>query len=318
MHRRLFLKGLGLGLSLNFLPYTSFASNKYYLPILMFHKVDDEPKYPEDITSKQLEELLDYLWENKFCPVNISDILSNNIDKIVPKGLIPIGITADDSHRSIAFSKHEKKHEEQRNNKSFLQILIDSTNKWNLSPRTSLFLSQVGDDRYSKQAEGYFGNYMQLAYVLDRFVDYQGIEFGFHTKNHLSMENMNAKKVQELMEEQQEDFYRLGVLAQIKAILAYPFGRRPSEDGIKKLKDMGFLGAVLAFPGNYEAKYEKIPYCEYNENLITDPFLIPRVCIGSHTYKLSNTKLSYIEVDPIMDLKKDFLFIVDKLYISNG
>lgn len=327
MHRRFFLRGLGAALGMALLPPVSTVFSKHAfarqnstpaLPILMFHKVDDSPRYPEDISTDQLLTLFDYLWKQGFYPVNMSDILTSQVDALVPRGKKPVGITADDAHRSVVFSQNTAPHAEQRNARSLVDILCASAKNAGLEARATLFLSCVGDDRISREPEGYFGNTRPLGDILAMLADTPGIETGFHTVPHVRMTNMDGPQVRSLMEQQIADFSRRGVGAKALRILAYPYGIRPSDAGIAALKDMGFLGAVLAFPGNDEAAYTTVPACLYDGSLKTDPFLVPRVCVGARTYSRKGAVHPYQPIDPLEDFRKDVENALPLLYTSTG
>lgn len=291
------------------------------IPILMFHKVDDAPKDPESISTSQLTALLAYLWSTRFCPVNISDILDNMVDRVVPKGFKPVGITADDAHRSIAFAHAGGPHAEERNARSWVDIFCDSLKLPGHAPRATFFVSRVENDRLSRQTAGYFGDYMALPAVLDLFKTAPGLEIGYHTVRHASMGSMGVAEIRASMQEQKEDFAALGVLNRVTPVLAYPYGvPPPTQQGLDELRRMGFKGAVRAYPGAREALYDTVPVCEYDGKLLTDPFLIPRVSIGSHTYAYRQKgKLSqYNPIDPTEDFRKDVLEVLSRIYVSRG
>ena len=327
MERRTFLRGLSASLLLGGLPLPARARPREVLrqglpalPILMFHKVDDAPRYPEDVSSGQLQGLLAELWKRGYRPVNMSDILENRVDSIVPKGMKPVGITADDSHRSVVFSRQTAAHSEQRNALSLVEILGDSLRDYGYGPRATFFLSGVGDDRYSTRAAGYFGGSLPLPAVLDALATMPGLETGYHTLRHTRMKDMGPEQVRAVMEEQMRDFARSGVLERVSRILAYPYGVKPTEQGIYQLREMGFKGAVLAYPGTREARYQSTPPCVYDGQLMTDPFLIPRVCIGARTYApmTAATAGAYAAIEPLDDFHKDVEETWPQLYVSRG
>ena len=313
--------GLGCSLALAAAPQQErMVQHLPALPILMFHKVDDKPRYPEDIATTQLVALLDLMWKEGFCPVNMSDILENRVDDIVPKGLKPIGITADDAHYSVVFSQTTAKHGEPRNARSLVEVLAQSLAPFGHAPRATFFLSGVGDDRYSSKAGGYFGNSLPLSDVLDALAVMPGVETGYHTLHHTKMGGLSGAQVRALAQEQMRDFEKLGVLHRVQRILAYPYGVRASEEGRNELRDLGFKGAVLAYPGVREARYDDLPSCVYDGQLMTDAFLIPRVCIGAYTYahKVAATGGAHVPIDPLDDFRKDVLKALPQIYVSAG
>lgn len=288
------------------------------LPVLMFHKVEDTPQYPEDISPQQAEVLFRELWSAGYRPVNVSDILTGRVDTIVPRGCKPIAITADDSHRSMLFAQ-KKRDKWGANDRSFMDIFRASLAPFGIEPRASFFLSRVNDDRVSKDAEQYFGGNLPLREIVQKYAPLTGIEFGYHTATHTRMSGMGASEVRALLEAQQNDFRSEGVFDDIAPVLAYPYGRLPFQDGVDALRGMGFLGAVLAFPGVGEAVYEDIPRCFYNAyGLQIDPLLIPRVAIGAWTYsQKGSTGGAYQAIDPLDDFHKDIERGII-LYVSHG
>lgn len=337
MNRRYFLRGLGVSLTLcacpplmltggqalaaeGGMPQERMIAEMPALPILMLHKVDDNPRFPEDLSTTQLQALFEYVWGKGFRPVNISDIINNRVDQIVPKGMKPLGITADDAHRSVVFSRATAKHSEQRNAQSMVEILGNSVRPYQCDARATFFLSSVGDDRYSGAAEGYFGDSLPLPDVLDALAVMPGVEVGYHTRTHTRMSGMGPDQVKALLEDQMRDFARLGVLDRVQRLLAYPYGIRPSEQGMYALRELGFTGAVLAFSGAREAKYDTVPACVYDGKLMTDAFLIPRVCIGAFTYAHNTSARAgaYVAIDPLDDFRKDVERALPNIYVSRG
>lgn len=288
------------------------------IPILMFHRIDEKPHSPEGISSEQLTRVLEYAWEQGYYPVNMSDIFLGRVDEIVPRGRMPLGITVDDAHRSVIFSRKTTIHADQRNERSFIEIFGDSTTRHNLPPRATLFLSAVVA-RHTGPDGGYFGGQMSLAGVLDALSVMPGVEAAYHTRRHPRMRAMGFKQTRAVMEDQMEQFRALGVLDRIARILAYPYGARPDDQGVQALRELGFLGGVLAFPGVREGRYDEVPLCYYDGRLLNDPFLVPRVGIGALTYAFGAITAGerFREIDPVEDFRKDAQSI-PRTYRSRG
>ncbi len=288
------------------------------IPILVFHRVDENPHSPEGISSEQLTRVLDYAWEQGYYPVNMSDIFLGRVDEIVPQGLMPLGITVDDAHRSVIFSRKTTIHTDQHNERSFIEILGDSTSRHNLPPRATLFLSAVVA-KHTGPDGGYFGSQMPLAGVLDALSVMPGVEAAYHTRRHPRMRNMGYAQTKAVMEDQIEQFRALGVLDRIVRILAYPYGLRPDDQGLQGLRELGFLGGVLSYPGVREGRYSEVPLCYYDGRLLNDPFLVPRVNIGALTYAFGTITAGarFREIDPVEDFRKDAQSI-PRAYRSRG
>lgn len=78
-----------MGVFASGIPYAHAAAGVLEIPtipILMFHRVDDHPRYPEDISTQQLNAVLDNAWKSGYHSVNMSDIILDRVDNIVPKG----------------------------------------------------------------------------------------------------------------------------------------------------------------------------------------------------------------------------------------
>lgn len=323
--RRMFFKSFAITLgSLLYNPITSLASTKKYtLPIIMLHKIVDNPQRPEDISPNELFELFTYLFENNFRPVSLSDIIQNQneIENIFINGFRPFAITVDDADPSVLFSKNNAYSfdidKEMPNRFSFLEIYCKSANFFQITPKANFFLSEsiagvydkLNQKKASKPTNKYFGGFLSLPSIVDLLDKYSGIELGYHTCEHIFMRNKNAEETYEILEMQMTAFKTLGIFDRIKQIFAYPYGVPPSQEGMQVMKKLGFIGAVLAFPGVHEAKYKTIPLCEMNTShrLINDPFLIPRSNIGSIMYAPTNPEnIPYRSINPIKDFQKDF------------
>ncbi|MDR2694873.1 MAG: hypothetical protein LBC79_00635 [Deltaproteobacteria bacterium] len=265
------------------------AASEGAIPVLMFHKVSDQPRSPEDISPEQLAALFDFVWQQGFAPLNMSDILLGRVDAALPKGRKALGITADDAHPSVIRSRREDP--QAGNGRSFTEIFADCAGRAGLAPRATFFLS----------GQRYFGK-GSLSRVLDQLASLPGLECGYHTRGHPKMAGWNFRQTQQILEEQMADFTAQGVLERIPRILAYPYGLPPSGEGLRALEDLGFLGAVLAFPGVSEAKYAALPVCRYGPGLISPRFHIPRVNIGAYIYAPGG---GIAPIDPLDDFRKD-------------
>ena len=227
----------------------------------------------------------------------------------------PVGITIDDSHPSVLFSKATS--HTLRNSRSFVDVLRDSVKPFGYEPRATIFISRVWDDRISKEPGDYFGGYLPLADALALLDETPGLEVGYHTVAHKNMKEMGAAEVRAAIKAQQEDFATQGVLDKVVPILAYPYGLPPLPEGIKELRSMGFSGAVLAFPGVNEGRYDNLPVVYYDGKLLTDYFLMPRVNIGAYAYpyRPTNKNAPFVPIDPWADFQKDVLDAMQRIYI---
>lgn len=314
-----FLRILAVGLLAVVLPAPGFAGDAApAIPVLMFHKMDDSPADPESISPRQLEALFTAMWNMGFRPVNVSDILRNRVDGVVAGGFKPVGITVDDAHPSVLFSRSSTPASgELRNSRSFVEVLRDSLAPFGHAPRATIFAGRVWDDRISKVPGEYFGGHLPLADALALLDEMPGVETGYHTIAHESMSGMDAAETRAALEAQRDDFALEGVLEKVVPVLAYPYGHPPLPEGREELRSMGFLGAVLAFPGIGEGRSDSLPVCEYDGMLATDPFMIPRVSIGAYAYpyRPAEKNASFVPIDPETDFRKDVLDALPRIYV---
>jgi len=291
--RRRFLAGLtaactACGLHI---PNAYAAPQEGTIPILMFHKVCDHPRSPEELSSEHLSRLFDLIWQQGFAPLNICDILLCRVDSVIPKGRKALGITVDDAHPSVIYSR--KEHRQAATNRSFTDIFADSARRAGFAPRATFFLS----------GQSYFGGKRDLAGVLDQLAPLPGLECGYHTRGHPKMTGWGYRETQRVLTEQMEDFTTQGVFERIPRILAYPYGLPPADEGFRALEELDFLGAVLAFPGVHEAKYPSLPVARYSRTGLLSPrFHIPRVNIGAYIYAPQGRTTP---IDPLEDFRKD-------------
>ncbi len=267
------------------------------VPVLMFHRVNDAPGYPEEISTAQLTALFDWLWKNDWAPANVSDLVSGRLDAVVPKGKKPVVITIDDGHPSVIYSAAQFPALKLGNKKSFLAVLCETAKEHGLTPRGTSFICEGGAGKY-------FGARETLSAALKRIrAAAPHFEVGYHTRAHKLMKNMTPAQVRTALVSQREQFRAFGVLDQVAPVLAYPYGYAPVFGPQAILKELGFTAAVLAFPGNGEQKYDCIPVCRYDGALKGDRFLISRMNIGALGY--ARGKKGFFKIDPIADFKKD-------------
>lgn len=283
------------------------------IPIAMFHKVDDAPRYPEDMASDALASILGYAWDLGFSPVNMSDILLGRVDRVTPRGRKPLGITVDDTHRSVVYTMTRSQHPDQRNQRSFYEIFVSSTMERGFEPRATLFASENSNDRLPEPG-GYFGNSSAFPLVVKTLAKTPAVEIGYHTRAHKRMTKMGAEETLAALKDQMDQFAQMGLLDRIVKIFSYPYGMPPTDKGVAALKTLGFLGAVEAAPGVNEGRTGEAPLCDYDGKLLADPFHIPRINVGPGGYD-KNFKI-YM-ADPVSDFDKDIRNRAP-LYVSKG
>ncbi len=297
--------------------YDRYVDHIPAIPILAFYRVHDTPRFPEDISSTQLANLFSYVWSQGYRPVNISDILLNRIDSVVPAGFKPLGITSDAAHASMIFSTNTAPKGGDKgplqNAQSFVEIFAASLQNIAM-PRATFFLSIPK----GKKNNSYFGSIMPLKDIADVMQVMPHVEFGYQTKWYTPLGALKGDQVRTLLEVQMEDFQKMGMLERIPRIISYPFGGKPNDEGMLALRDLKFLGGVLTYPGVGEAHHETVPQCLYDGRLLTNAFLLPRVAVGSHVYAPGNKPAKNPPIEPIDDFKKDVGRGVPNPYVSKG
>ncbi|MBP5211217.1 MAG: polysaccharide deacetylase family protein [Pyramidobacter sp.] len=283
-------------------------SPKTVVPVLMFHRVHDTPKFPEQSSTAQLTALFNSLWKYGWAPVSVSDLASGRLDSVVPKGKKPVVITIDDGHPSVIYSAAQFPELELGNQKSFLTVLCETAKAYGLTPRGTAFICE--DD-----AGGYFGAREPLSAALARIhAAAPHFEVGYHTREHRFMKYMTPAQVRDALVSQREQFRALGVLGQIAPVLAYPYGFAPDFGPQALLSELGFTAAVLAFPGRDEYRDDRISFCGYDGVLECDRFLIPRPNIGAVGYAPRTKR--FFPIDPTSDFVKDTAGVA--FYVSRG
>ncbi len=299
--------------------YDRYVDHMPAIPILLFHRMVDAPRFPEDMATEAMTALFAHAWQAGYSPVNMTDILTGQVDAIVPKGRMPLGITADGAHASLIFSQNTAPQGGDRgplqNARSLVEVLAASMPEGSL-PRATFFLS-VGP-RPPKRESSYFGSIMPLKDIADALAIMPGIEFGYQTKWYTPLHSVNESQMAKLIEDQMDDLQRLGMLDRVSRIMAYPFGGRPNEDGLLALRNAKFLGGVLTYPGVNEAHHVEVPQCYYDGKLMTNAFLVPRVAIGSHVYARGTKPAENPPIDPIEDFRKDVQKAIPRPYVSRG
>ncbi len=297
--------------------YDRYVDHIPAIPILSFYRVEDAPRFPEDISSTQLTALFAHAWSQGFRPVSMSDIILNRVDAVVPKGFKPLGITTDGAHASIIFSSSTAPKGGDKgplqNAQSFVEIFAGSLQNIAM-PRATFFLSIPK----GRTPNTYFGSIMQLKDIMDVMQVMPHVEFAYQSKFYTSLGSLNGSTLRQVIEFQMEDFQNLGVFDKISRIIAYPYSSKPNDEGMLALRDLQFLGGTLTYPGIGEAHHKTVPQCLYDGKLMTNPFILPRVAIGSHVYAPGTKPVKNPPINPIEDFTKDAVRGVPRPYISKG
>ncbi len=297
--------------------YDRYVDHISAIPIMAFYRVHDAPRFPEDISSQQLAAVFSKAWELGYRPVNMSDILLNRVDSVVPKGLKPLGITSDGAHASMMFSTSTAPKGTDKgplnNAQSFVEIFANSLQNIAV-PRATFFLSIPK----GKKTHGYFGSVMPLKDIADALQVMPHMEFGYQTKFYTALGSVDGAMMRKIVEFQMEELQKEHMFERVSRIMAYPYSARPTDAGLMTLRDMQFLGGALTYPGVGEAHHKTLPLCLYDGKLMMDSFYVPRVAIGSHVYAPGSKPLKNPAIEPVEDFMKDVVKAVPRVYLSRG
>ncbi len=297
--------------------YDRYVDHISAIPILAFYRIHDTPRFPEDISSQQLSAVFAHAWALGYRPVNMSDILLNRVDAVVPKGFKPLGITCDGAHASVIFSASTASTGADTgplgNAQSFVEVFANSLQNIAV-PRATLFLSIPN----GKKTSGYFGSVMPLKDIADVLQVMPHMEFGYQTKFYTSLGSVTGPLMRQIVEFQMEELQKEHMFERVVRIMAYPFSSRPTDAGLMALRDLQFLGGVLTYPGVGEAHHVQVPQCLYDGKLMMDAFHVPRVAVGSHVYAPGTKPVKNPPIDPIQDFTKDVVKAIPKVYVSRG
>lgn len=178
------------------------------LPVLMYHKVDDEvpPDYLT-VSTKQLKKQLQYLNKNNFTCILLGDLISyvKNKKKLPLK---PVLLTFDDGYK---------------NNYTNLYSLLREYNC-----KANIFL--VADFIETDNTKISENKYLSVSDIKKMKSDI--IEFGLHTVNH---KNFNDITIQEIDEDLKKSQLKLKLLSiPLQPCFAYTYGAYPKKDKNKR------------------------------------------------------------------------------------
>lgn len=214
------------------------------IPVIMYHEirgtVNSVPKLTRSVASFQ--EDLEVLHKAGFYPVNMGDVVENNIQ--VPPGKSPVVLTFDDA-RGSQFQLLETANSLQVDPQSAVGVMEAFHKKhgdeWPLRgtffvlPKSKATLDAFGQTGLGDQ---------KMQYLVDK-----GFEIGNHSTYHKSMRPMNPAQIQEELGYANNKILEGAPKAQVR-VFALPMGKYPRD---KNAVQYLLKGEYQGKPYNYKA-----------------------------------------------------------------
>lgn len=225
-----------------------------YIPVLMYHEIGGKVIQRDPSLTRSVDAFrqdLQLLYDAGFRPVNLSDVVNNNID--VPAGMSPVVLTFDDARES-QFRLIDNGNSFQIDPNSGMGVL-DAFHKahpdWKM--RATFFVlpkSKVTMESFGQTGLGA----QKLNYIVE-----QGMEIGNHTTLHKSLARMTPEQIQEEIGNADNVIHEAVPNAKIQTI-ALPMGIYPRDK-----KNWDYLikgtygGKTYEYRAAMRAAYRPIP-----------------------------------------------------------
>ncbi|MFI6792482.1 polysaccharide deacetylase family protein [Nonomuraea sp. NPDC050383] len=225
------------------------------VPVLMFHRVIQNPTTTDDRTPEQFRSDLERLAADGYVPVTAAEFVTGKMD--IPAGTHPAVLTFDDS------SPSQLSLDEVGNPKpdTAVAILREVAAKHpGFRPVATFYVTRdmFGKTVREEQAETLL------------WLKQNGFDIGNHTRDHVNLRGKSKKEVEEQIGSIAQ---QIGALAYVKPVtLALPYGNQPSR---KEWAARGKLGDVsYEHAGVFLAGYTPAP-SPFSRSF--DPLGIPRI-----------------------------------------
>mgnify|MGYP000378857678 CR=1 FL=1 len=223
---------------------------------------------------EKFREDVDYLVNNNFYPVNVSELILGEID--IPFGKTPVALTFDDSsitqfHVIAATTIAHGSKELRISPDCAVGILLEKHKQYGrLWPLKASFYPLICTN---KESRNLFGQKEYIEWKL-KFIVNNGMEIGSHTMTHL---NLKAAKPEEIRRQLALSKYIIESYIpgyEVKT-LAVPFGYYPEDlsilmSGSYKEYKYRYIGALHAYGGKNVSPY----------STLFDPYRIKRINVG--------------------------------------
>jgi peptidoglycan/xylan/chitin deacetylase (PgdA/CDA1 family) len=194
---------------------------------------------------------LELLYGAGFRPVNLADVLNDNID--IPAGTSPVVLTFDDGRESQF-------------------RLMDKGNAYRVDPDCALGVMQAFHERHpewqlratffvlpkSERTRDIFGQVGLGAQKINYLLD-QGMEIGNHTIHHKDLSRLSAAQIQAEIGGAHNALLAIAPRATIRAV-ALPMGRFPRDPARLAYLTRGtFAGKTYDYQAALDASYRAVP-----------------------------------------------------------
>jgi Predicted xylanase/chitin deacetylase len=224
------------------------------IPVIMYHEIGGKPYARDPALVRTVESFkkdLELLYEAGFRPVNMGDVLENNID--IPAGTSPVVITFDDARES-QFRLIETENALKVDPNSAVGILTEFNKKhpdWGL--KATFFVLPKSPKTMAPFGQPGLGD-QKLAYLVEK-----GFELGNHTTLHKSLARMPVAEIQKEIGFAHNEILRAVPNAKVQ-VLAVPMGIFPKDKANWKYLLQGtYEGKTYDYKAAMLAAYRPIP-----------------------------------------------------------
>jgi len=190
--------------------------------VVMYHGIKD--LHPYHIKPEEFKKDLQYMYDNKYMPIKMSDYISGNID--IAAGYTPIVLTFDDG-LSTTCSLERVGDELVASENCAVAIMEEFYEKHEDFARNAIFY--INTDLSIFASEKNISIDEKLSWLTDR-----GYEIGTHTATHKNLSKLNESQLNYEIGSSVEYIHSiLGENYDVSSI-AYPFGSTPKSDDLMK------------------------------------------------------------------------------------
>lgn len=226
------------------------------IPVLMYHEVGGKP-YPRDPhlvrSVADFRKDLELLYEAGFRPVNLSDVVNNNID--IPAGTSPVVLTFDDARES-QFRLIETADAMKIDPNSAVGVM-DAFHKkhpdWRM--RATFFVLPKSDrtmEPFGKPGLGQADD--KFKYIVEN-----GMELANHSTYHKDMSRMSPAQLQEEIGNAHNKILEAAPNAKLQ-VIALPMGKFPRDKNhLKYLLKGTYQGKTYEYKAAFLAAYRPMP-----------------------------------------------------------
>jgi peptidoglycan/xylan/chitin deacetylase (PgdA/CDA1 family) len=222
-----------------------------YIPVIMYHEVREKADKPLTRSIAEFKKDLDLLYDAGFRPVNLGDVVNDNID--VPAGKSPVVLTFDDA-RPSQFQLTETPTQLKIDPNCAVGIL-EAFHKehpdWKM--RATFFV--LPKSRVTMEPFGQLGlGTEKMEWLLQ-----QGMEIGNHTTTHRDMSRMSPAQIQEEIGNANNAILAAVPKAKIQ-VMAVPMSKFPRDKKNWQYLIRGtYQGTPYAYKAAFAAAWRPIP-----------------------------------------------------------